>query len=284
MTLPNSGVPLSLDQIQVEFGGSAPTSLTEYYGGGSYVPSSIVNQSGQAIPQAGTISINDFYGTNKNQPNPTIQSMNLSSNDYPTYYTLTIWVELDRTNLTGSTLSFNTTIYVNGVAGGNILVNIPNNSKSASTTTSAINKQPTSGTPGSVSAYVTYGAVQSNSVIVYQEYQVAPPTVTELYTSSNNNSVTGAGPVTITFSVYTDSPNSTGSPVTYNVVPWLTNHNNQTSQGTPVPVTLNVNAGTAAYGQLDVLRVFNNGVKLNATVWCTYGWLTSNETTLQTTY
>lgn len=500
MTLPNKGVPLSLSQIQTEFGGVVPTSLTEYYGGGSYVPNSIVNQSGQAIPRSGTISIDDFYGTNKNQPNHTIQSISLSSTNYPKYITWTILVELDRINLTGSTLSFTTTLYVNGVANGNIVVNVPHNSKSASTTPPAVDKLPTTGTPASVNVYVKYGTVQSNSVSVYLEYydpppvvssislsisetsttytptitlytdkynntgspvqytvtlnvnssdfvrtyylsvpingkvatnngpaipktginsepqsrpfrayaggvysntvyakneykvpvsiqsvdvtfynftyyyqpsvtvllnttnstgspinvtctvyvkksgsatlvqtitvsvpngsnsatktggqvqktsyyglpqlttgyaigngtvqssektvyyqyDVRPPNVTSLNVSSNNGSVSGAGPVTITFSVYTDRQNLTGSSITYNVVPWVLDHNNQASHGAPVPVTLGVNAGTTAYGQLNVTRAFNNGIKLNANVWGIHeGLYSSNQITIQTTY
>ena len=47
--LPSSG-PLSMSQIQGEFGGSNPISLSEYYGAAAGVPSS------------GTISISDFRG------------------------------------------------------------------------------------------------------------------------------------------------------------------------------------------------------------------------------
>ena len=50
MALPSSGA-LSLNQIQTEFGGSNPISLSEYYSVAGGVPSS------------GTISINNFYGT-----------------------------------------------------------------------------------------------------------------------------------------------------------------------------------------------------------------------------
>ena len=50
MALPNSG-PLSLADIQTEFGGSNPASLTEYYGVSA------------GIPASGVISISDFYGT-----------------------------------------------------------------------------------------------------------------------------------------------------------------------------------------------------------------------------
>ena len=49
MALPSSG-PLSLSQIQTEFGGTNPISLSEYYGAAS------------GIPASGTISINNFYG------------------------------------------------------------------------------------------------------------------------------------------------------------------------------------------------------------------------------
>lgn len=40
MALPTSG-PISFSQIQAEFGGANPISLSEYYRGGSYVPSTI---------------------------------------------------------------------------------------------------------------------------------------------------------------------------------------------------------------------------------------------------
>lgn len=49
MALPASG-PLSLDDIQTEFGGANPIGINEYYGAAA------------GIPASGTISINDFYG------------------------------------------------------------------------------------------------------------------------------------------------------------------------------------------------------------------------------
>ena len=49
MALPSSG-PLSLLDIQGEFGGSAPIAISEYYGAAS------------GIPASGQISIGDFYG------------------------------------------------------------------------------------------------------------------------------------------------------------------------------------------------------------------------------
>ena len=50
MAIPGSG-PVSLDDIQTEFGGTNPISLSEYYGADTGVPAS------------GTISVSDFYGT-----------------------------------------------------------------------------------------------------------------------------------------------------------------------------------------------------------------------------
>lgn len=49
MVLPTTG-PLSLNDIQTEFGGTNPIGLNEYYGAAS------------GIPASGTISIGDFYG------------------------------------------------------------------------------------------------------------------------------------------------------------------------------------------------------------------------------
>jgi hypothetical protein len=61
MTLPTSG-PLTLSDIQTEFGGSNPISLSEYYAGGGLVPPGTTGTNG-AVPSSGTISISNFYGT-----------------------------------------------------------------------------------------------------------------------------------------------------------------------------------------------------------------------------
>ena len=57
MALQGSG-PISLANIQTEFGGSNPISLSEYYRNGAYVTS---NNTG--VPTSGVISLNQFYGT-----------------------------------------------------------------------------------------------------------------------------------------------------------------------------------------------------------------------------
>jgi hypothetical protein len=61
MPLPTSG-QLSLNDIQVEFGGTNPISLTEYYAGGGFVPAGTSGTNG-AVPSSGTISVLSFYGT-----------------------------------------------------------------------------------------------------------------------------------------------------------------------------------------------------------------------------
>jgi hypothetical protein len=57
MALPASG-PLSLAQIQGEFGGSNPISMSEYYRGGGFV-----TNNNTSVPTSGTIAVSNFYGT-----------------------------------------------------------------------------------------------------------------------------------------------------------------------------------------------------------------------------
>ena len=58
MTLPSSG-PISLADIQTEFGGSNPISLSEYYKSGLYVSAGATAPN---VPTSGLISISNFYG------------------------------------------------------------------------------------------------------------------------------------------------------------------------------------------------------------------------------
>lgn len=56
MALQTSGT-ISIQDIVDEFGGTAPHDLSEYYAGGTFVPSS-----NTGVPTSGTISLSDFYG------------------------------------------------------------------------------------------------------------------------------------------------------------------------------------------------------------------------------
>ena len=62
MTLPLSG-PISLSDIQAEFGGTDPIGLKEYYKGGAYV---LTTDYAPNVPTSGPISLRNFYGAKKN--------------------------------------------------------------------------------------------------------------------------------------------------------------------------------------------------------------------------
>jgi hypothetical protein len=56
MTLQSSGF-ISLANVQTEFGGANPISLSEYYSGGPYVGSWV-----SGVPSSGAVSLSNFYG------------------------------------------------------------------------------------------------------------------------------------------------------------------------------------------------------------------------------
>ena len=61
MALPASGA-ISLGQVQTEFGGASPATISEYYRAGVNVPTSQTN-----IPTSGAISLSNFHGTANEQ-------------------------------------------------------------------------------------------------------------------------------------------------------------------------------------------------------------------------
>lgn len=64
MTLQSTG-PISLGDIQGEFGGASPVSLSNYFRGGPNVPN---HDNTLPIPTSGAISLTDFYGTSVDPP------------------------------------------------------------------------------------------------------------------------------------------------------------------------------------------------------------------------
>lgn len=66
MPLPSSG-PLSLNDIQTEFGGTNPIGMNEYYAGGGLVPAGTTGTFG-AVPSSGALSVQNFYGTSQFVP------------------------------------------------------------------------------------------------------------------------------------------------------------------------------------------------------------------------
>ncbi len=63
MTLPSTG-PLKFSEIQTEFGGVNPVSLSEYYAGMGYVPVGTNGINGP-VPNAGTLELSKFYNTTR---------------------------------------------------------------------------------------------------------------------------------------------------------------------------------------------------------------------------
>jgi excinuclease UvrABC helicase subunit UvrB len=65
MALQTSGA-ISLAQVQAEFGGSHPISMSEYYQGGAYVPTTVSfgkdSSINSNIPASGVIRMSNFYG------------------------------------------------------------------------------------------------------------------------------------------------------------------------------------------------------------------------------
>jgi hypothetical protein len=66
MTLPASG-PLTLSDIQTEFGGTNPIGMNEYYAGGGLVPAGTSGTYG-TVPSSGALSVQNFYGTSQFVP------------------------------------------------------------------------------------------------------------------------------------------------------------------------------------------------------------------------
>lgn len=60
MPLPASGSPISLSQLQTEFGGSDPIKMSEYYRGGGLTTNNNID-----VPTSGPIELGDFAGGGK---------------------------------------------------------------------------------------------------------------------------------------------------------------------------------------------------------------------------
>ena len=61
MAIPASG-QVTLSDLQVEYGGTDPISINEYYRGGAYVP---IGTGTATIPASGAITLDNFRGTSK---------------------------------------------------------------------------------------------------------------------------------------------------------------------------------------------------------------------------
>ena len=120
MALPTSG-PLSLSDIQGEFGGSNPISLSEYYAGGGLVAPGTTGTYG-AVPSSGTISIQNFYGTSNTPPFTPVTNTYTSGSGNETVpsgaTSLTLTVVGAGGSGGGSYTDFGSDIYNSGGGGG----------------------------------------------------------------------------------------------------------------------------------------------------------------------
>lgn len=143
MALPNSG-PISLQQLQDEFGGSHPISLSEYYRNAGAVPGNNTD-----VPASGAISLDDFYGSvneilvnASNATNITISSQFNSSDwtsNVPKVYTIPSGVTIGATSTSTPALKTGTGM------GGTLVIN---------------NKGSVQGAPGAANSGTGGGAVQ----------------------------------------------------------------------------------------------------------------------------
>lgn len=85
MTLQTSGA-ITLANIQTEFGGTDPISFSEYYAGGTYVPSGTSGTNG-AVPTSGAISFFNFYGTSDVLDIQTVVAGSYTGGAYGPFYT-----------------------------------------------------------------------------------------------------------------------------------------------------------------------------------------------------
>jgi len=63
MAMPIAFNPISLGQLQTEFGGANPISISEYYRGGAYTTNNNTN-----VPTGGTIALSNFYSAYRAYP------------------------------------------------------------------------------------------------------------------------------------------------------------------------------------------------------------------------
>jgi hypothetical protein len=114
MALPASGA-ISLGDIQTEFGGSNPISLSEYYQGGSIIGAGVFPNT---IPASGVIQLDDFYNATNTYHYAGVSSSTVTFNacigysvDYFRSNQLTVTVGYWGTANTGSwtQLEYNTT-------------------------------------------------------------------------------------------------------------------------------------------------------------------------------
>lgn len=179
MALPLSG-PLSLANIQTEFGGTNPISLSEYYRGGALVANGIPQNAN--IATSGEINIGSFYGAQTAFVFTSVITANTNNYNLTTRLTSAGWggtspvvvnISINSGVVISSTASTTSAFIIGSYPAGSV-VNITNNGTVAGLF----------GTGGRAAS----GGVNANGKAGGVAFQVGSPT-----TITNNNLISGGG-------------------------------------------------------------------------------------------
>lgn len=161
MALPSSG-SISLANIQTEFGGSNPISLSEYYRGGAYVTA---NNTG--VPASGVIQLDDFYGAVR-QFSFTITTNYSTPQDLRSLALAAGWNGSDYLNITNNAIiSSNNTAYPALTIGGSFPNGIKFTNNSYIIGMGGTGGSPNSvGNPGGAALSVSSGVTITNNGVI----------------------------------------------------------------------------------------------------------------------
>lgn len=179
MTLQTSGA-ISFSDLQTEFGGSNPISLSEYYAGGAYVPGGTTGTNG-AVPSSGTISMSQFYGTSNVVV--TIADQFITATRVGASVTATALYGLDATGTAYKGVNGNTTFFSNWISP----TSVASNYEVYATLSSGSLSTGTTGSWLALSSSRTWGVNrsaygQSDAVIVLQIRKIGTTTVLDTAT------------------------------------------------------------------------------------------------------
>jgi hypothetical protein len=261
MTLPVSG-PLTLTDIQGEFGGDNPVSLSEYYAGGDYVGAGTTGTYG-AVPSSGRISIRDFYGTSRSTTTVNYVSVQ-AGGVFPTNVYLT---SADGIIWTNRTFPFGTS-WTWVARGNNIWVVFPSSGSTILYSTDAINW-----TTGSLPISATWSSAGfTNGRLVAIAYSASTPSTACIWSDDGINWNTSTAPSSYWVRTSGGSSGATGRYIgttsgygggTVGVSPngtsWITS---------TIPNGANINWTNAAYGNgvwmaTNAYDLYGNGNTLN---------------------
>lgn len=200
--------PISLANIQTEFGGSNPISLSEYYKGGIYVSNAVVAN----IPTSGTISISQFYNASA-VARPLVSQLSVNVSEGSTTFSIQVILYLATANTAGVTQNYSINMYYNGSFYTNINIGVPNGTNVGTYNQGTFSKTANYGTVYQYALYGVCEGVTSNTVLMATQYDSSPPSVAQVFFSTSGG--TGPGTTYFYFYVYLNRVNLTGGTLNY---------------------------------------------------------------------